>query len=82
MLEKDVLHHQMRRKIVNPRILLLDCPLEYKKGESMTTVLVDKEEDFAKLLEQEENYIRDICKQILKFKPDLVITEKGVSGLY
>ena len=41
-----------------------------------------KEEDFAKLLEQEENYIRDICKQILKFKPDLVITEKGVSGLY
>ena len=26
----------MRRKIVNPRIVLLDCNLEYKKGESMT----------------------------------------------
>jgi fatty acid/phospholipid biosynthesis enzyme len=24
----------MRRRIENPRILLLDCPLEYKKGES------------------------------------------------
>ena len=22
------------RKILNPRIVLLDCPLEYKKGES------------------------------------------------
>ena len=34
MLNKDITHPAMRRKIVNPRILLLDCPLEYKKGES------------------------------------------------
>merc|ERR1719494_688161 len=31
---KDVVHPRMRRHIENPRILLLDCPLEYKKGES------------------------------------------------
>ena len=31
MLQKDVLHSKMRRRIENPRILLLDCPLEYKK---------------------------------------------------
>lgn len=34
MLNKDITHPQMRRKIENPRVLLLDCPLEYKKGES------------------------------------------------
>lgn len=33
MFNKDVTHSKMRRKIENPRILLLDCPLEYKKGE-------------------------------------------------
>ena len=32
MFNKDVTHPKMRRHIVNPRILLLDCPLEYKKG--------------------------------------------------
>ncbi len=32
MFNKDVTHQKMRRKIVKPRILLLDCPLEYKKG--------------------------------------------------
>lgn len=34
MLNKDVTHAKMRRRIENPRIVLLDCPLEYKKGES------------------------------------------------
>ncbi len=37
---------RMRRKIQNPRILLLDCPLEYKKGESQTNVELSKEEDW------------------------------------
>ena len=33
----------MRRRIENPRILLLDCPLEYKKGESQTNVEIMNE---------------------------------------
>lgn len=37
---------RMRRKINNPRILLLDCPLEYKKGENQTNVELSKEEDW------------------------------------
>lgn len=34
MLNKDVTHPRMKRRIENPRIMLLDCNLEYKKGES------------------------------------------------
>lgn len=33
------------------------------------------------MLKLEENYIQDLCAQILKFKPDLVVTEKGLSDL-
>jgi len=47
MFNKDVVApSRMRRKIHNPRILLLDCPLEYKKGENQTNVEVSKEEDW------------------------------------
>merc|ERR1719385_432170 len=81
MFNKDVTHPKMKRKIVNPRILLLDCNLEYKKGESQTNIEIMKEEDFSKILEQEEAYIKKTCDEILAFKPDLVITEKGVSDL-
>ena len=31
LINKDVVHPKMKRRIVNPRIVLLDCPLEYKK---------------------------------------------------
>lgn len=81
MFNKDVTHPKMRRKIENPRVLLLDCNLEYKKGESQTNIEIMKEEDFSKILEQEEEYIKTICDQIIAFKPDVVITEKGVSDL-
>lgn len=38
MINKDVVHGKMRRRIEKPRILLLDCTLEYKKGESQTSI--------------------------------------------
>ena len=81
MFNKDVTHSKMRRRIENPRILLLDCPLEYKKGESTTNVEITTEDDFNALLKQEEEYIEQICAQIVAFRPDIVITEKGVSDL-
>lgn len=81
MLNKDVTHSKMRRYIKNPRIMLLDCNLEYKKGESQTEIEVSREEDFTKILQLEEKYIQDICADIIKFKPDVVFTEKGVSDL-
>ena len=46
MLNKDIVHPQMRRRIHKPRIVLLDCPLEYKKGESQTNIEISKEADF------------------------------------
>ncbi|KAK9900727.1 T-complex protein 1 [Cystobasidium minutum MCA 4210] len=81
MLNKDITHPKMRRRIENPRIVLLDCPLEYKKGESQTNIEVSKETDWNRLLEIEEEQIKQMCDKILEFKPDLVITEKGVSDL-
>jgi len=82
MFNKDVVAPgRMQRKIVNPRILLLDCPLEYKKGESQTNVELMKEDDWAVLLKMEEDWIQKVCGQIADLKPDLVVTEKGLSDL-
>merc|ERR1740139_621588 len=81
MFNKDVTHPAMRRKIENPRVILLDCPLEYKKGESMTNMEFTHEDDFKKALAMEEIEVQRMCEAILKWKPDIVITEKGVSDL-
>jgi T-complex protein 1 subunit gamma len=81
MFAKDVTHPKMRRKIDNPRIVLLDCPLEYKKGESQTNIEMSSETDFNRILQIEEEQIQQMCEKIIALKPDIVITEKGVSDL-
>ncbi|KAM5437818.1 T-complex protein 1 subunit gamma [Microsporum ferrugineum] len=81
IINKDITHPKMRRRIENPRIILLDCPLEYKKGESQTNIEISKEDDWNKILQIEEEQVKRMCDAILALKPDLVITEKGVSDL-
>lgn len=81
MFNKDTTHSKMRRRIRNPRILLLDSPLEYKKGESQTNVEITDEKDWNIMLKMEEEYVENMCMEIIAMKPDIVITEKGVSDL-
>ncbi|KAL8813292.1 MAG: hypothetical protein Q9200_000362 [Gallowayella weberi] len=81
MLNKDITHPKMRRKIENPRVILLDCPLEYKKGESQTNIEISKEEDWNRILQIEEEQVEIMTDAIIALKPDVVITEKGVSDL-
>lgn len=81
MLNKDITHPHMRRRIKNPRIVLLDCPLEYKKGESQTNMEFSKETDWARAQQIEEEQVIAMANKVLEFKPDLIITEKGISDL-
>jgi T-complex protein 1 subunit gamma len=81
MFQKDVVHANMRRRIENPKILLLDTPLEYKKGESQTNMEITDENDWNTLLKLEEEYVANMCAQIIAAQPDIVVTEKGVSDL-
>lgn len=59
MFEKDTTHPRMRRRIENPRVILLDCPLEYKKAESATALEITKEEDFEAILK-----VRHLCNNL------------------
>lgn len=81
VLNKDVTHAKMRRHIERPRIVLLDCPLEYKKGESQTNIEISKESDFSRILQLEEDSIKQMCDAIIRVRPDIVFTEKGISDL-
>ncbi|KAG5891653.1 hypothetical protein JTB14_020071 [Gonioctena quinquepunctata] len=81
MVNKDVTHPKMKRYIKNPRIILLDCALEYKKGESQTNVEITGNTDFTRLLELEEEHVKRQCDDLIALKPDVVFTEKGVSDL-
>lgn len=56
VLNKDVTHSKMRREIANPRIILLDGPLEYKKGESQ----VRQTSSFLFVNAMDDNYVANL----------------------
>ena len=47
---------------------------------AQTNLEISGEADFTKLLQQEEEFVEKMCREIIALKPDLVISEKGVSG--
>ena len=78
MLNKDVTHPKMRRRIENPRIILLDCPLEYKKGESQTNIEVSKEADWNRILEIEEEQVKAMKEELAKERREHELTKKAL----
>eukprot|EP00906_Rhabdomonas_costata_P002789 RCo004336 len=81
MINKDPVHPRMQRQIKNPRVVLLDCPLEYKKGENAINVELKDPTNFELMLKLEEEYVRQLCEDVAKLKPDVVFTEKGLSDI-
>ena len=47
---------------------------------AQTNIEITAETDFTRLLQLEEEFIQKMCSDIIALKPDLVFTEKGVSG--
>lgn len=81
VLWKDVTHPKMSRRIENPRIMMLDSGLEYKKGESQTNIEMKTNTDFERYLQIEEESIRGLCDEIIALNPDIVLCTKGCTDL-
>jgi hypothetical protein len=71
---KNVAHKKMCSYIVKPRVLLLNCALEYQRIENRLSSIDT-------VLEQEKEYITLQVSKILRWKPDVVVVEKSVSRL-
>lgn len=41
-MNKELVHPEMPKMIKNPVVVLLDCPLEYKKANSMLNIELEK----------------------------------------
>ena len=64
MLNKDVTHPSMRRRIEKPRIVLLDCGLEYVQAESVAHLEISEAENWDKALKKKQ-YVRCVTALLL-----------------
>ncbi|KAH7313462.1 hypothetical protein B0I35DRAFT_273731 [Stachybotrys elegans] len=71
---KNLALKSMPRKIVNPRIVLVTFPIEYQRHQQHFMSLQP-------VIEQEKEFLRVVVQRITNLRPQLLLAEKGVSGI-
>ncbi|KAH9387029.1 T-complex protein 1 subunit gamma [Nematocida major] len=79
IVQKSLLDYTMRKHIENAKVLLIDFPLEYRKGENQMNIEMHTGEAFGRALEVEEEQIERMVELIARCSPDVLASEKGVS---
>jgi thermosome len=81
VLDKEVVHPGMPKRVEKARIALLDMALEIKKTEFDAKINIETPEQMETFLKEEENMLRDLVDRIAKTGANLLICQKGVDDL-
>ena len=81
ILDKDVSHSGMPKRVEKAKIALLDCPLEIEKTEFDAKINIESPEQMEAFLKQEEDMLREMVEKIAKVGANVVLCEKGVDDM-
>ncbi len=81
VIEKEVVHPNMPKRVKNAKILLLNKGLEVEKTELDMEGRITDPSQISMLLEQEEEMIRKMVDKIAATGANVVITQKGIDDL-
>jgi thermosome len=81
VLDKEVVHPGMPKRVEDAKIALLDCALEVEKTEFDAKINIENPEQMDAFLKQEENMLRDMVEKIVKTGANVLICQKGIDDL-
>ncbi len=81
VLDKEVVHPSMPRKVVDAKIALLNAPLEVEKPEWTAKINITSPEQLKMFLEQEALMLKKMVDKIAATGANVVITQKGIDDM-
>jgi len=81
VVDKDVVHPGMPKRVEKAKIALLDTPLEIEKTEFDAKINIESPEQMEGFLKQEENMIKDMVEKVAKTGANVIIAQKGLDDL-
>jgi thermosome len=81
VVDKEVVHPGMPKRIENAQIALLDTALEIEKTEFDAKVNIESPEQMEAFLKQEENMLKTMVDKIAKTGANVVVCQKGIDDL-
>jgi thermosome len=81
VLDKEVVHPGMPRRVENAKIAVLDAPLEIQKPDITTKIRVSDVDQLDSFLDEETKILRDMVDQIAATGVNVVVTQKGIDDV-
>ncbi len=78
VLDKEVVHPGMPKRLTNAKIAILDAPLEIEKPEWTTKISVTSPDQIKAFLEEEAQILKAYVDHLAAIGANVVITQKGI----
>ena len=81
VLDKEVVHSGMPKRVENAKIALINAPLEVKKTEFDARINITSPEQIRLFIEEERKILKDMVDRIKSTGANVVICQKGIDDI-
>lgn len=81
VLDKEIVHPGMPRKITNAKIVILNSPLEIEKTEFDAKISIERPEQIRDFLEEEQRILKSMVDKIVEAGANVVLCQKGIDDI-
>jgi len=81
VLDKEVVHPAMPRRVVGAKIALLDAPLEIEKPEISAKINISSPEQIKAFLDEEARLLKEMVDKIASVGANVVVCQKGIDDV-
>jgi len=81
VIDKEVVHPAMPKKIEDARIALLDVALEVKEPETDAQIRITSPEQMQAFLDQEQRMLKTMVEKIARSNANVVLCQKGIDDI-
>ena len=81
VLDKEIVHSGMPKRVEKAKIALLDASLEIEKTQLDAKINIESPDQIEAFLKQEETMLKDMAEKILASGANVVICQKGIDDM-
>ncbi|MEM2914126.1 MAG: thermosome subunit beta [Candidatus Bathyarchaeia archaeon] len=81
ILDKEVVHADMPKRVQNARIALINAPLEIEKTEISAEIRIRDPAQMKAFLDKETNMLKEMVEKIKKAGANVVVCQKGIDDM-
>lgn len=81
VIDKEIVHPSMPKRIKDAKIALLDCALEVKDTETNAEIRITNPDQLQAFLEQESKMLKEMVQKVIASGCNVVFCQKGIDDL-